>query len=111
MSALKTDAEAAAVEAAVLVSGYSTTWLIFRSSYISIQVNAVWAMSSMKWKRLLCSLKSSSDVVLIIPEKFDPTVFWANKAIKSCFPLYAATMLHEATFERNFSCTGRLLSK
>jgi hypothetical protein len=50
--------------------------------------------------------------------KFDPTVFWANAAIISRFPLhtvvarsYFSALLHEATCERTFSYTGRLLTK
>ena len=45
-------------------------------------------------------------------------LFWANAAIMSRFPLHTAVarsclsaMLHEATYERTFSYTGRLLTK
>ena len=50
--------------------------------------------------------------------KFDPAVVWANAAIMSRFPLhtavarsYLSAMLHEATCERTFSYSGRLLTK
>ena len=50
--------------------------------------------------------------------QFDPTIFWADPVIRMRFPLHAAVarsylaaMLHEATCERTFSYTGRVMSK
>ena len=50
--------------------------------------------------------------------QFDPTVFWANTSIIQRFQLhtvvarsYLSAMLHEATCERTFSYTGRILTK
>jgi len=74
--------------------------------------------SSSKWKLLLLFLKLNSDVLEIIRGNLTRLFSGRTLQIMSRFPLhtavarsYLSAMLHEATCERTFSYSGRLLTK